>query len=201
MLKIGLTGGIGSGKTTISKIFAILGIPIYYADNVAKQLMQTDTALIETLKSTFGNTIYNTNNELQPQILSKIVFKNPTELNKLNHIVHPAVLKHAEDWHNKQKNCPYTLKEAALLFESGSYRLLDKIIVVHAPLNIRIQRIMTRDNFSEEETIQRIKQQLPEEEKLKKADYIIHNQPNTFLIPQVLSIHQKLVQLSITANN
>lgn len=198
MLKIGITGGIGSGKTTVCKIIEHLGIPIYYADDAAKWLMQHDEKLVTALKKTFGNEIYNDQNQLQRQVLAAKVFNNRAELTKLEHLVHPAVYLHGQAWIQKQENTqvPYILKEAALLFESGSYQTLDKIITVFAPEALRIQRVQARDQSSVEAIKARIDKQMPEAKKLKLADFVIHNDGKQLLIPQILTIHRTLLLLN-----
>ncbi|MCX6293982.1 MAG: dephospho-CoA kinase, partial [Sphingobacteriales bacterium] len=149
MLKIGLTGGIGSGKSTVAAIFEVLDIPVYYADNVAKQLMQEDEALINTIKLNFGDSCYEAG-KLNRAYLSSIVFNDKSKLELLNSIVHPATIAHAENWMSIQ-TAPYCIKEAALIFESNSNKNLDFVIGVHSPENLRFNRIASRDQISESE--------------------------------------------------
>ncbi|EPA00075.1 Dephospho-CoA kinase [Indibacter alkaliphilus LW1] len=189
---IGITGGIGSGKTTVSKIFSILGIPIYYADDRAKWLMANNLDLIQKIKENFGEESYTENGELNRKYLAEKVFSDPENTTIINALVHPAVGADFENWATSQ-NSPYILKEAALLFETGSYKQLDKIINVSAPLKLRISRVMARDPQRDEKQINAIiDKQMPDEEKNKKADFIIKNGENKLLIPQVLKIHQAL---------
>ncbi len=204
-LKVGITGGIGSGKTTVGKIFETLGIPVYYADDRAKALMIEDDELILGVKTLFGNEAYYPDGALNRKYIADIAFHNPLILNQLNALVHPAVLKDGIRWHNEQPNVPYTLKEAALLFESDSYKYLDKIITVFAPQHMRLERIVKRSAPSPAHTgtamtkasiEARMAKQLPEEEKMKRADFIIYNDGQQALIPQVLKIHQKLCEIS-----
>jgi dephospho-CoA kinase len=201
-LKIGITGGIGSGKTTVCKIFETLGIPVYYADERAKSLMTNDLELIKNIKILFGATAYE-NGILNRSHIAQIAFSDPQKLGQLNALVHPAVLRDGEIWQEAQGNVPYTLKEAALLFESGSYKQLDKIIVVTAPLEERIERVMQRDQVFREEVEVRIAKQMSEEEKIKRADFIIKNDNAHPLIPQVLAIHKELSKFNAaqTFNN
>ena len=194
-LKVGITGGIGSGKTTICKIFETLGIPVYYADNRAKWLMVNDPHLIAGVKKMFGEQAYFPDGALNRKYLANTVFSNPEQLNQLNQLVHPAVANDSRNWHNSQIEVPYTLKEAALLFESKNHLVLDKVITVFCPENIRLKRVMERDNVSEAEVRSRMNRQMPEEEKLKLADYIIYNDGEKALVPQVLAIHKQLVQI------
>lgn len=201
MLKVGITGGIGSGKTTICKIFELLGIPIYYADEKAKWLMSNDPQLIIGIQSIFGKDAYLENGQLNRSHIASIAFNQPKKLSKLNALVHPAVAKDGEAWHNEQINVPYTLKEAALIFESGSYQYLDKTITVFAPLETRIQRVMKRDQSERAAIEARISKQMPDNEKMKMADFIIRNDGKSSLIQQVMQIHQQLLSLSATPSN
>ncbi len=193
MLKIGITGGIGSGKTTVCKIFELLGIPVYYADERAKRLMVTDQGLRAGIETLFGHQAYLDSEELNRKLIGQIVFNDPTKLAELNALVHPVVAKDALHWHSRRQNVPYTLKEAALLFESGSFRDLDKIIVVYAPQDLRIDRVMRRDGVDEASVRARMNRQMPDEEKVRRADFVIQNDNQHLLIPQVLEIHGKLI--------
>ncbi|SDS74171.1 dephospho-CoA kinase [Mucilaginibacter mallensis] len=193
MLKIGITGNIGSGKTTVSKIFEVLGIPVFYADDEAKKVMVNDEILIGAIKQTFGQESYFEDGSLNRKHISNIVFKSETELAKLNAIVHPAVFRAFDNWVPKFKNVPYVLKEAALLFESDSYKMCDKTIMVTAPLEMRIQRVMQRDGLSEAEVRGRDAKQFTEEKKLDLADYAIKNDNSELVIPQVLALHELFI--------
>jgi len=193
MLKIGITGNIGSGKTTVSKIFEVLGIPVFYADDEAKKVMVTDDILIDAIKQTFGAESYFEDGSLNRKHISNIVFKSETELAKLNAIVHPATFRAFDNWVPKFKNAPYILKEAALMFESTSYKMCDKTIMVTAPLEIRIQRVMQRDGLSEAEVRGRDAKQFTEEKKLELADYAIKNDNSELVIPQVLALHELFI--------
>lgn len=192
MQHIGITGGIGSGKSTVCKIFETLGIPIYYADERAKYLMNHDPELVAGITELFGPEAYLENQELNRAYIAQIAFNDKDKLKQLNALVHPAVGRDGLDWQAAQQNVPYTLKEAALLYESGSYRSLDKIIVVTAPLELRIQRVISRDGARREDVESRISKQMPEEEKVQRADFLIHNDGQQALIPQVMAIHQQL---------
>lgn len=195
MLKVGITGGIGSGKTTVCKIFATLGIPIYYADDRAKWLMVNSPALQTGITNLFGKESYNEDGQLNRAYIGGIAFKHPKKLHKLNALVHPAVFVDGENWQQEQSalQVPYTLKEAALLYESGSHKFLDKMIVVTAPEEMRIERVLKRDGLDREAIQDRIARQMPESEKVAQADYIITNDGQQLLIPQVLGIHQQLL--------
>jgi dephospho-CoA kinase len=174
MLTIGITGGIGSGKSFICKKFESLGVPVYYADERAKYLMQHDENLKEKLMAAFGNEIY-TDGQLNKKVLSEKVFNNPEALQKLNSLVHPAVYRDTENWMKLHSNKPYVIKEAALFFETGSYKMLDKTILVSAPEEIRIARVMERDKVSKTDVEARMKNQMSDEDKMTLADYIINN--------------------------
>jgi len=191
MLKIGLTGGIGSGKTTVAQIFEVLGIPVYYADQAAKDLMNQDPVLKEKIKAVFGAEVYN-NGQLDRPYLSRLVFGNAEKLALLNSIVHPATLLDAEQWMKNQK-AAYAIKEAALIFEAGLEKYFNYIIGVTAPQSIRLERVITRDKTSSENILQRMKQQLDEDDKISRCDFVIINDGVHALLPQVLSIHEKLL--------
>lgn len=195
MRKVGITGGIGSGKTTVCKIFETLGIPIYYADDRAKWLMVNSPALQTGIINLFGKESYDEEGQLNRAYIGGIAFKHPKKLQKLNALVHPAVFVDGENWQQEQlaHQFPYTLKEAALLYESGSHKFLDKMIVVTAPEELRIERVMKRDGLDKEAVQDRIARQMPEAEKVAQADYIITNDGQQLLIPQVLEIHQQLL--------
>lgn len=194
MLRIGLTGGIGSGKSTVAKIFEILGVPVYYADDAAKRLMNQDEDLKKALVKHFGEGTY-IEGSLNRAHLSSIVFNNPEKLALLNSIIHPATIKDAADWMQKQA-APYTIKEAALIFESGSHAQLDKVIGVQAPFAMRVLRVMQRDNVIREDVLKRLEKQLDEDIKMRLCDYVINNDEQELLIPQVLKLHNQLLSLA-----
>ena len=192
MLRIGLTGGIGSGKSTVARIFEVLGIPVYKADDEAKRLMTKDATLRSNIISSFGKASY-TNDILNRKYLSEQVFNDSEKIKLLNSLVHPATLKDAAEWMEKQK-APYVIKEAALIFESGSEKMLDYVIGVKAPLALRIERTIKRDNVTSDEVQARIDLQIDEEEKLHLCDYIIVNDEKQMVIPQVLTLHKKFLK-------
>ena len=194
MLKIGITGGIGSGKTTVCHLFETLHIPVYYADDAAKWLMNNNADLIIAIKNAFGNDVYNDQNQLQRTKLASIVFSNANARKLLESFVHPAVEQHNQQWIEQHKNAPYVLKEAALIFESGSYKHLDKVITVTAPLELRISRVTKRDNATVEQVKARIAAQMPDEEKIRLSDFVIYNNEQQMLIPQVMHIHEQIMQ-------
>lgn len=194
MLKIGITGSIGSGKSIVCKIFEQLGVPIYNADLRAKILMVSNAEIIEKVKLLFGDESYTETGELNRKHLSDIAFNNKDLLTQLNQIVHPIVFKDFENWliEKEQLNNKYIIKEAALMFETDSYKKLDKFIVVTAPMELRISRTMQRDSILKEQVLSRMNNQMSQEEKLAKADYEIINNEQTSLIEQVFSLHQQL---------
>jgi dephospho-CoA kinase len=196
MLKIGITGGIGSGKSTVANIFEVLGIPVYYADDAAKRLMQEDEELKQKIMLQFGNEVYK-NGKLDKKYLADIVFTSPEKLAQLNALVHPATLKDADAWMDNQTS-PYTLKEAALIFESGAHQHLDYVIGVTAPAPLRIQRTMHRDGITREAVIARMDKQMDEVIKMKLCDFVITNDEQEMLLPQVLVLHETF--LSLAAN-
>src|SRR5258708_12662948 len=172
-LQVGITGGIGSGKSLVCHIFLCLGAPVYDADNYAKNLMTTDALLVEQIKMEFGPESYNPDGSLNRSYLSQVTFGHQDRMEKLNNLVHPPVASAYVNWAERHQHRPSLLREAALLYEAGTYRSVDKMIVVSAPERIRIQRVLVRDvNRTKEEIKAILKSQWPEEEKLKKADYI-----------------------------
>ena len=197
MLKIGITGGIGSGKTTVCKVFETLGIPVFYADQMAKQLMVTDVNLIAAVKNAFGEQSYSANGVLNHKHLADIVFNDKNALAQLNALVHPAVFNAFATWAKKAAlSAPYVLKEAALLFESGSYTSCDHTVLVTSPLSVKLSRVTKRDLVSVQEVMLRMDKQFTDEQKIKLANFIIHNTEDHSIILQVLALHQQFLALS-----
>jgi len=190
MLVLGLTGGIGSGKTTVASIFETFGVPIYNSDQRAKWLMNNDDQLRSEVISLFGEEAYTSEGLNRPFIASK-AFADKSLLSKLNAIVHPIVARDFEEWKSAQES-KVIVKEAAILIESGAYKQVDKVVVVSAPIDIRISRVVKRDKASTQEVEQRINNQLSEEERLKYADFVIQNDGTKMLIPQVRDIMESL---------
>jgi len=191
MIKVGITGGIGSGKSTVCKVFRIMGIPVFEADPVAKQLMNTDPLIREQLVRLFGEAVYLPDQTIDRKHLAGIVFNDSSLLKKLNAIVHPAVQNAFDEWCLKQQS-PYVLHEAAILFESGFYKFMDKTITIVVNENERIERVMKRDKITAELVKQRIKNQMNDEERIKLADFVISNNDNELIIPQILDINKKI---------
>lgn len=194
MLRIGLTGGIGSGKSTVAAIFEVLGIAVYYADAAAKKLMNEDEDVRESIQNYFGKNSYH-KGILNREYLAGIVFKDEEKLALLNSIIHPATIKDAAAW-VKNQTSPYVIKEAALLFESGSNKSLHFVIGVKAPLPLRINRAMNRDNLTKAQVEDRISKQMQEEMKLGLCNYIINNDEKEMIIPQVFLLHEKFLNYS-----
>jgi dephospho-CoA kinase len=195
MLKVGITGNIGSGKTTVSKLFELMGIPVFSADDAAKNIMVTDSVLINDIKQTFGAASYFEDGALNRKHIAAIVFNDEAQLAKLNALTHPAVFRAFDNWVAQIKDAPYVVKEAALLFESTSYKMCDKSIMVTAPLEMRIKRVMQRDGISSEEVQKRNSRQFTEEKKIALADYVIKNDETKLIIPQVLKLHEGFLSL------
>ncbi|MDQ2719977.1 MAG: dephospho-CoA kinase [Bacteroidota bacterium] len=192
MLRIGLTGGIGSGKSTVAHIFEVLGIPVYYADSAAKRLMVENEELKNLIKKNFGEHAFK-DDKLDRKYLADEVFHNSQKIDLLNSLVHPATIKDAAQWMEKQK-APYIIKEAALIFESNSQKDLDYVIGVKAPMALRLQRTIERDQLTAEEVNIRMDKQMDEETKLRLCDYVIVNNEQQLLIPQVLQLHERFLK-------
>ena len=191
MKKIGITGGIGSGKTYVASVFQSLGIPIFNADIQAKKIMTSSGKLIKLVKEEFGNDIYK-DSDLNKEKLASIVFSNSDKLQKLNSLVHPIVKEEFNNWYKKQTS-PYVIKEAAILFESNSHIGLDAVICISAPLDLRMKRLLNRDDYSEKEIKKRIENQISQEEKEKLSDYIIVNDEKELLLPKIITFHKELL--------
>ncbi|MGK2862822.1 MAG: dephospho-CoA kinase [Chitinophagaceae bacterium] len=194
MLRIGITGGIGSGKSTVSRIFEVLGIPVYYADAAARRLMNENQELKKKIISLFGNESYK-DGELNRPFVASLVFNNKEKLEQLNALTHPATILDATKWMQLQFS-PYIIKEAALIFETGSSEHLDLVIGVYTPAPLRIQRIIKRDNVKKEEVLQRMNRQINEDIKMRLCDFVIINDEQQLLIPQVLQLHKLLLERS-----
>ncbi len=190
-LQIGITGGIGSGKSLVCRIFHCLGVPVYDADNKAKDLMATDLVLVEQIQKEFGLQSYFPDGQINRNYLAKTVFGSPEQLEKLNRIVHPRVLEDYTRWVEGLQDKPYVIHEAALIFEAGSSRDLYAVIMVSAPEALRVKRVVQRDAHRTGKEIKNIiSNQMPEEEKLRRADFVIVNDESRLVIPQVLKLHK-----------
>jgi dephospho-CoA kinase len=192
MMKVGITGGMGSGKSYAAKIFEALSIPVFYADEESKSLLNTHQKVKQNLSSRFGMELYK-NNVLDRDFLAKQIFNNPKELAFVNSVVHPAVAERFLEW-SAEQNAPYCLKEAAILFETGSYKELDKTILVVADKDLRVDRVMKRNDWSRQEVLARMKNQWTDSEKIPLADFVIYNNEKEMLTPQILKIHEDLIR-------
>jgi dephospho-CoA kinase len=194
--RVGVTGGIGSGKTMVCRIFQdALGIPVFYADHWAKMLIEEDPDLRQGVINLFGPEAYDLEGRYNRTLVASIVFREPEKLAALNALVHPAVENAAQEWHLKQSELgvSYTIKEAALLVESGSYQHLDFLLVVTAPEQLRLERVMQRDGLNAEQVLARMRRQLPESDKLALADFVVQNDGSRMLLPQIWQIHQQIL--------
>ncbi len=192
MLQIGITGGIGSGKSLVCSIFEQLGISVYYADDVAKEMMGSNVALVRQIKQLFGTESYFADGSLNRNYLSSQIFHDQEKKEKIESFVHPVVAQHYQEWLKRHTQSPYVLKEAALIFEMNTHRLLNKVITVYAPLALRLRRVMARDPQRKKAQIQAIMaKQMPEEQKIKQADFIIKNDERQLVIPQITSLDKE----------
>ena len=192
MLKIGLTGGIGSGKSTVARIFEVLGIPVYYADDAAKKLMNNDQNLQKQIIQHFGKESF-INGKLNRAFLADVVFSNPAKTKLINSIIHPATIADAKKWMEKQ-NAPYSIKEAALIFEANAEKNLDLIIGVSSTYELRLQRVMQRDGINKGAVEKRMQNQMDENKKMESCDFVLNNNETELLIPQILALHKKILQ-------
>ena len=194
MKKIGLTGGIGSGKTTVAKIFETLGVPVYYSDDRAKKIMEFDHDLISAITATFGEEVY-VDGKLQRKVLANIVFTDPERLAELNKLVHPAVGRDFRAWcEGMSAENAYVLKEAAIIFETGGHKFLDQVLLVTCPEDLRIERVMARDGVEAQSVKDRMARQWSDADKVKLADHVIDNSPDVSLIDQVLALHKLMIE-------
>ena len=191
-MKLGVTGGIGSGKTSVCKVFNILGIPVFSADQEAKGIMENDIEIIHRINSIAGKDLYKDGN-LDRTELATLIFNNQNLLEKVNSLVHPVVFDHFKRWEMEQ-TAPYVIMEAAILFESGAAKLVDKIAVVVAPVEERVNRVIHRNRLSREQVLDRMRNQFDDETRIKMSDYIIHNSENDMIIPEILKIHDDILR-------
>jgi dephospho-CoA kinase len=192
-LKLGVTGGIGSGKSTVCKVFAVLGIPVFSADSEAKRIQDNDKELQKKINSLVGKDLF-ASGKLDRSEMAKLIFNNKDLLGKVNSIVHPAVFKCFREWATSQDS-PYTVMEAAILFESNAYRMMDRIVTVVTPMEERVERLVRGNKFTREQIIERVKNQIDDESRIKQSDYVIFNSENDMIIPAVLGIHEEMLKL------
>jgi dephospho-CoA kinase len=193
MFKLGVTGGIGSGKTLVCKTFEKLGVAVYDADSAARALMNNHEELKEGIVRIFGEETYGEDG-LNRAYLAGIVFGDREKLNALNQLVHPVVRQDFLQWTGLQENCPYVVEEAAILFESGAFKAMDQSVLVYAPEELRIKRVMKRDGIARDQVLRRMEHQMDEEEKLKMADHVLMNDGTRMLLPQVIELHNRILQ-------
>ena len=191
-LKLGVTGGIGSGKTSVCRVFGVLGIPVFSADAEAKEVMDIDTGIILRINTIVGKNLY-ANGRLDRVELAKLIFNNNRLLEKVNSLVHPVVFSRFREWEKKQ-TAPYVIMEAAILFESGSPEVVDRIITVIAPIEERVSRVIHRSNLTREQVMERMRNQMSDNERIKQSDYVIQNSENDLIIPAVLKIHDDILK-------
>ena len=193
MIRVGLTGGIGSGKSTVAQIFEVLGIPVFYADDEAKKILNEDDELKKLIIKNFGTKSY-IDEKLNRSYIASVVFNDKAKLDLLNSLTHPATMKRGEQWMNKQTTA-YAIHEAALVFEANVKERLDYVIGVYSPEELRIKRVMERDNISRDQVMKRINRQMNEDEKMKLCDFVLINDEQQLLLPQVLKLHEQLLKL------
>lgn len=195
MIKLGITGGIGSGKSTVSELFTLLGIPVYIADKESKRLTETSVVIKEQLIALFGEDLYQ-DGILNKALLASYIFSDKEKLEKVNRIIHPVVGNDFNEWIELNKTSEIVAQEAAILFESGFDKLVDKVVVVYTPLGMRISRTMQRDGVTREKVLERIENQMSDEKKVELSDFVIVNDGTISLIEQVLEIINKLKELA-----
>jgi len=190
-LKLGITGGIGSGKTSVCRVFSVLGIPVFYTDIEAKKIMENDKGIIRRINSIAGTNLYS-DGTLDRMALAALIFNNYKLLEKVNSLVHPVVFDQFRIW-EKEQTAPYVIMEAAILFESGASKLVDRVATVVAPLEERIDRIIARNNLSRQQIDERIKNQMDDKTRISLSDYIINNSEHDMIIPSILKIHEDIL--------
>jgi dephospho-CoA kinase len=192
-MKLGITGGIGSGKTSVCRVFNVLGIPVFSADTEARKIMNSDSDIILKVKTIVGKDIY-ISGSLDRMELARLIFNNENLLKEINHAVHPVVFEHFKTW-ERSATAPYVIMEAAILFESGASELVDRIITVVAPVEERIERVVRRNNLTREQVLERIRNQMEDKEKISLSDYVIYNSEHEMIIPAILKIHEEIMSL------
>jgi dephospho-CoA kinase len=189
--RLGVTGGIGSGKTSVCRVFDVLRVPVFSADSDARETMEKDTDIIKNLNSIAGKNLY-VNGSLDRMELARIIFNDRTLLEKVNLLVHPAVFDHFRNW-TLEQTASYVIMEAAILFESGASKYVDRVATVVAPVEQRIERVIQRNKLSREQVIERMKNQIDDETRIKLSDYVINNSENDMIITTILEIHDDIL--------
>ncbi|MBI5009934.1 MAG: dephospho-CoA kinase [Bacteroidia bacterium] len=190
--KLGVTGGIGSGKTTVCRVFNVLGVPVFSADAVARDVMDIDTGIMLRINTIAGKNLYESGN-LDRSELARLIFNNERLLEKVNALVHPVVLSRFREWENKQ-DAPYVIMEAAILFESGASKIVDRILTVIAPMEERVNRVIHRSNLTREQVMERMRNQMDDNQRIEGSDYVISNSENDMIIPEILRIHEDIMK-------
>jgi len=191
-IKLGVTGGIGSGKTSVCRVFNILGIPVFSADPEAREIMDNDKGIMRRINSIAGKDLY-INGSLDRMEMAALIFNDNTLLEKVNSLVHPVVFDHFKRWEMDQ-TAPYVIMEAAILFESGASKLVDRIATVVAPIEERVERVIHRNSLSREQILERMRNQMDDDSMIKLSDYVIHNSENDMIIPAILQIHEDILK-------
>lgn len=192
ILKLGVTGGIGSGKTSVCRVFSVLGIPVFSADNEAREVMDIDTSIMLRINTIAGKNLYSSGN-LDRSELAKLIFNNSRLLEKVNSLIHPVVFSRFREW-VKRQDAPYVIMEAAILFESGADKIVDRIMTVVAPVEQRIERVIRRNMLTSDQVMERMRNQLDDEIRIQRSDYVVRNSENDMIIPAILKIHGELLQ-------
>lgn len=190
--KLGVTGGIGSGKTTVCRVFNVLGVPVFSADAEARDVMDIDTGIMLRINTIAGKNLYESGN-LDRSELARLIFNNERLLEKVNALVHPVVLSRFREWEKKQ-DAPYVIMEAAILFESGAYKIVDRILTVIAPMEERVNRVIHRSNLTREQVMERMRNQMDDNQRIEGSDYVISNSENDMIIPEILRIHEDIMK-------
>ena len=191
-LKLGVTGGIGAGKTSVCRVFSVLGIPVFSADTEAREVMDIDTGIILRINTIVGKNLY-LKGSLDRAELARLIFNNNKLLEKVNSLVHPVVFSRFNEWEKKQSS-PYVIMEAAILFESGASKVVDRVVTVVAPMEERVGRVIHRNNLTREKVIEIIRNQMSDTERISQSDYTIYNSENDMIIPAVLNIHEDILK-------
>lgn len=189
---LGVTGGIGSGKTTVCRVFSVLGVPVFSADAEAREVMDIDTGIILRINTIAGKNLYE-NGSLDRNELARLIFNNERLLEKVNALVHPVVLSRFREW-EKKHDVPYVIMEAAILFESGASKIVDRILTVVAPIEERVNRVIHRSNLSREQVMDRMRNQMDDNQRIEGSDYVINNSENDMIIPEILRIHNDIMK-------
>jgi dephospho-CoA kinase len=191
-LKLGVTGGIGSGKTSVCRVFGVLGIPVFSADTEAREVMDIDTGIILRINTIAGKNLY-ADGRLDRAELARLIFNNSRLLEKVNSLVHPVVFSRFREWEKKQ-SAPYVIMEAAILLESGASKVVDRILTVVAPIEERVGRVIHRSNLTRDQVMERMRNQMSDEERISQSDYTIRNSENDMIIPAILKIHEDILK-------